>query len=657
MRVPRHAATILWLVAGVALFAVAASRRTPIRETRRGLGLESNDALVEDLPPELAFTQAALGSFRGIATNWLWARTLRLNDQGKYHEAMQLADWITQLQPRFASVWGYQAWNMSFNISATTETPSERWSWVRAGIELLRDRGIPLNPEDVDLYRELGWIFTTKVAAFSDTAHWHYKHELAREWHALLGAVPDGDTHAVIEQFRPIATAWEERVRPALARQADPIEALAVSRPDVRLELERLRAHGLTVDHGLLEKLSLAIAVRDSADARVLGVFETEELAPTNEFLRAWLSESETADARALLLATLRASILHDEYHMDPSWMLSLMEGDMIFDGLDEDTVGIPRPEHGLPLDWRHPLSHGLYWTSLGVRRGLDDERRDDNAVYRADTQMQDALFSLLETGRLIFDPISGYYRSMSDTRYADAYHYTAIGSAVRLARLERGAGVSDEVIWEDHQEFLAWAVQALWFDGKPQHAERYYAILRQRFGGEDAPPGEAEHLRQPLRQYVLTEFLRQASIDRIDRASAAIDGLIQQAIRDGLAAGRPDVARLAIEQARAVWMLYADRKESPGDGSDESEPRGIVQLPPFGRMVADVFTAFLLEPVRSRHDLPLRSRAWHNAPHELRRAVWPRVWEPLYSACRARKLKPDLAFPAIDSGPSKGAD
>ena len=74
-------------------------------------------APLQNAPPLLAFTTVALGGFRGLISNLLWIRANDLQKDDKYFEAAQLAEWITDLEPHFAQVWVYQAWNMAYNIS------------------------------------------------------------------------------------------------------------------------------------------------------------------------------------------------------------------------------------------------------------------------------------------------------------------------------------------------------------------------------------------------------------------------------------------------------------------------------------------------------------------------------------------------------------
>src|SRR5690606_13788077 len=69
-----------------------------LNRQREVLGL-TRIAPLENAPPVLAFTTKALGGFRGLIANALWIRASELQEEGKYFEMVQLADWITKLQP------------------------------------------------------------------------------------------------------------------------------------------------------------------------------------------------------------------------------------------------------------------------------------------------------------------------------------------------------------------------------------------------------------------------------------------------------------------------------------------------------------------------------------------------------------------------------
>lgn len=169
----------------------AGRQHEPLLAMRRSYRLNWADPL-ENAPPLVAFTSVALGGFRGILADLLWLRASRLQQEKKYFELVQLADWITKLEPRFALVWAFHGWNMAYNISVLFDSPVDRWRWVKHGIELMRDQGLYYNPGDAQLHRELGWIFQHKLGNILDQAHPYYKRQWAMEMESLFdGARPD----------------------------------------------------------------------------------------------------------------------------------------------------------------------------------------------------------------------------------------------------------------------------------------------------------------------------------------------------------------------------------------------------------------------------------------------------------------------------------
>ncbi|MBP1582984.1 MAG: hypothetical protein J6866_03410, partial [Victivallales bacterium] len=79
----------------------------------------TDDDPLENAPPLVAFTSVALGGFRGLAADCLWLRSNKMQEEGKYFEMVQLADWIVKLQPRFTGSHAFLGWNMAYNISVT----------------------------------------------------------------------------------------------------------------------------------------------------------------------------------------------------------------------------------------------------------------------------------------------------------------------------------------------------------------------------------------------------------------------------------------------------------------------------------------------------------------------------------------------------------
>jgi len=177
---------ILLLLLAAALLFGSSRVQEFLNRDRDQLGLTIAGPL-RDAPPMLAFTTVALGGFRGLISNYLWIRANDLQQNDKYFEAAQLSDWITDLEPHFAQVWAFQAWNMAWNISVKFKDFSDRWRWVQQGIELLRDRGLRYNPDNVLLYQQLAWIFQSKMGQNMDDANGYYKSQWAKEMTPFFG--------------------------------------------------------------------------------------------------------------------------------------------------------------------------------------------------------------------------------------------------------------------------------------------------------------------------------------------------------------------------------------------------------------------------------------------------------------------------------------
>ncbi len=215
-----------FLLAVVLLGLLGASwTQTGLNRDREVLGLTRATPL-ENAPPVLAFTTVALGGFRGLIANALWIRMDELQQDGKYFEMVQLADWISKLQPNMPQAWVHLAWNMSYNVSVQIQDLPSRWPWVRRGIELLRDEGLRYNPHDIQIYRELAWHFQHKMGQDLDDAHGIYKRQWAFEMSMLLGdAHPDWDAFIkpVTEEQKGRARVLREvyKMDPALMKEVD----------------------------------------------------------------------------------------------------------------------------------------------------------------------------------------------------------------------------------------------------------------------------------------------------------------------------------------------------------------------------------------------------------------------------------------------------
>lgn len=186
-----------WFWSTLALLA-AIGIETPLRRSRLE-HLAHTSAITGEQPVWVQYVMVGLGGFRGVIAEALWMRAARLQEQGRYFEQVQLADWITTLDPRSTDAWVFNSWNLAYNISAMMPRFEDRLTWIDAGIALLRDRAIPINPTDARLYRELGWLYQNKIGDAADPAHRLYKLALAEPLSQLLtqqGGIPPVDSDA-----------------------------------------------------------------------------------------------------------------------------------------------------------------------------------------------------------------------------------------------------------------------------------------------------------------------------------------------------------------------------------------------------------------------------------------------------------------------------
>ena len=231
----RFAPTVL-LVAAAALLFHQAGRSHPDLLRQREAFTPGQVEIAENMPPMVAFVTVALGGFRGLIADALWMRATRMQEEGRYFELVQLADWITTLEPRFTAVWIFHAWNLAYNVSVLMNDPDERWRWVQQGIRMLRDEAIPYNPGDPELYWQLGWMFQHKMGMTLDQAHLYYKNDWAHQMMELFDErAPDFDALEAVPETRAALRALpgvEEAVAYLTDRGLDPWNLSTYLQPD-----------------------------------------------------------------------------------------------------------------------------------------------------------------------------------------------------------------------------------------------------------------------------------------------------------------------------------------------------------------------------------------------------------------------------------------
>lgn len=99
-----NARKVAFIVVLIGSLVLAGFLQKGLNRDRERLGI-TRTTVISNAPPVLAFTTVALGAFRGLIANALWIRANDLQEEGKNFEAVQLADWITKLQPDLDTPW------------------------------------------------------------------------------------------------------------------------------------------------------------------------------------------------------------------------------------------------------------------------------------------------------------------------------------------------------------------------------------------------------------------------------------------------------------------------------------------------------------------------------------------------------------------------
>jgi hypothetical protein len=492
--------------------------------------LRYTDVSVEGAPPIVA-VGAAIGALRGLVVDYLWIRLQQMRELGLFYDAQRLADLITKLQPRFGEVWAFHGHNLAYNLSVMTSTPEERWRLVNAGIDLIRNKGIRYNPNDLILYKELGWYFAHKVDGVSDDAHLHYKRELAREWQLILGAPP-------YEQMD--RAQWMQDIADSPATY----DELVAKYPEVKALVEKLtealkgfdKRFQFKLDREFLMNLGRWSGVQSSPYAQMLGLQETfRKRDPVYVALDDVLKDPANRPAIVRLVAYLRKRVLLDDYNMDPAIMARYTR------------------EYG-PLDWRHPQAHAFYWSKLGSEVAAERYMTEDE-IYRIlndDRVSIQAMQALAHSGLMSVDPFSNDNPGrMYDTRWfksIDKYFRELYEKHFRT----RGAG--GDTFVDFHQNFMAQAVRELYRAGDLEGAQQIMDELDKLYGRGGLIPNNryARPLDVFVQETTFGEFEQMPDMARTD-----VLAVLRRGFMEGYLLDRKKVLDAALKYAADLTQYF----------------------------------------------------------------------------------------------------
>lgn len=597
---------VLCSVASVGLSTLLASTASRAK-------LAYTDRVEEGQPPEVAIG-IALGAFRGIFVNFLWMRANDLKQAAKYYELNQLAEAITRLQPRFPRVWVFHAWNLAYNISVGTNTRTERWYWVNAGISLLRDRAIPANPNDLLLHKELAWIFLHKIQGVTDDSNRYYKMKVAEEWHSLLGAPPPADPK---DRSRSSAIARAVAFLAPIESAPTQLSDVIAQTPSVRTLVDRIKkevgepaAIGEDREAGpdqiriLLRRHAMIVAMQKSSASKRAA----QSMGERTKALLAIMEDPALKDAWDAYLAFARRYMLERVYHMSVSDMVRYVQ------------------KYG-PIDWRNPAAHSLYWSANGVEKGLlrvTAQNRKDYDFTNTDRLVIQSVQELYRSGRLFFDyfafnlNLGSTYIAIPDPAFAQTY-------ADLMDEIDRrsdfdGKERAYSMYAAGYENFFIDVILYFYRMGMMDVANKYYRQLAVWPGANLNDPQRSEKFSKDLDEWVLGQIAdRQRSPNvAVQEVAAALIG----AYAYGLLGGEMQVFDANMKyaaQAHAYFMTYQRRLSA----SDPANARMDVMEPDFRIHAGIIFAQFM-----TNLTLDQAAAAYQAAPDDLKRYSYDIVSE-----------------------------
>ena len=494
MRLSDNTICFVCVILAVSLIVTAGMQLDFINSKRQEMKLIVN-APLENAPPSLAFATVAMGAFRGLVVDALWMRADRLKSEGQFFDAKQLAEWITVLQPRFAKVWEFQAWNMAYNISVAipATNPDQRWHWVKNGYEILRDKGIPLNPKKILLYQELGRIFMHKIGGISDDAHKYYKLQLALSIRDLLG-------DATNEYYDELAKAPK-------------------SMADVLFD-----PNYVSFVNGLKEADPVFFD-NDKFISNYIALRENPKKYDPNAAM--FLDFAKDTKAYNTFNVFANAYQLRKVWKLEPSLMVELNK---TYGPIDLDD-----PNNRLPLDWRLADVHAIYWAV----RGLKVAGQEDVSIEETNTDrlVMHALQSLFRNGTLyIYEPkvidksdpnISSPLVQANnvflrpDLRMFESYNKVVMSTIAKYREKEDMKHGSFHSLEIGHRNMMKNAIFSFYQAGHVAYARKFYNEMRILY--------PLEEFRVPLEVYAKQRFQEELKVIDIINAGEIINMMLRE--------------------------------------------------------------------------------------------------------------------------------
>ncbi|NQZ56717.1 MAG: hypothetical protein HRT88_04505, partial [Lentisphaeraceae bacterium] len=500
----------------------------------------------------MILTTVGLGSFRGFIANLLFLRSNRLQEERRYYEVHQLAKWIRNLQPRYTKAIAFMAWNMSYNISVTFDTPEERWVWVHKGIELYLD-ALGNHSGDPSLYWEYGWIFQHKMGMNLDDANRYYKQQWALQMVKLLGApsklveIASSSGNSKLLHVKLTGLGFKEWTQL--------LDALKLPYEDLCKEVLASEEHKLPErltkylkkeewqqevvkfitqsEYKRFDKETLAFYLEGFIDFEKI-LAQTPQSWSFKEFEKRFREVGRVPrDLTDLLVfSPTDKEFLVDiiDYFMRDRWAHKVYK-------LDTQRMVAINEDLG-KLDWRVPETHAIYWAKLGL------EHEPGNIACTR--MVNQALKDVVDRGKLLY--FSGETHTTIDWTYNIALVDRASETLEKtIASLDENSRTTFE---SGYQNFLIDAVVALYVYGDKIKAKKYFKKLRDRYP-------ENKKYRSKLEAFVVPELNEDLSSMNEDQCRRIFEGFMRSSFRHVLFR-EEELAKFWWIRARKLYKSYA---------------------------------------------------------------------------------------------------
>ncbi len=170
-----------------------------------GLG----QAEIGEIDPASATMRLVSLGMRGAAVSWLWSKANHYKKTEDWTNFRATLRQLSKLQPYFVSIWRYQAWDLSYNVSVELDAVKDRYYYVKKGIEYLKE-GIQFNRNSPHLLGELGWFVGHKIGRADEKKQYRRLFKADDDYHPEDRPLEMRDSWLVSKQWYNVAVATVE---------------------------------------------------------------------------------------------------------------------------------------------------------------------------------------------------------------------------------------------------------------------------------------------------------------------------------------------------------------------------------------------------------------------------------------------------------------